>query len=84
MRVKGSYIDRDDKKKSASMDMKAGQRDYANDFIEDNTEVCLTNLYHAYDKCHYPYLEFMRITVNTVNMHLKNRYLVCAVLCCSK
>jgi len=39
LHVQGSFLDRDDKKRSASMDMKHGRRDYADDYIEDFSDV---------------------------------------------
>jgi len=46
MHVKGSFLDRDDKKKSASMDMRAmGRRDAdADDYIEDYSDVSVFSL----------------------------------------
>jgi len=42
-RVKGSFLDRDDKKKYTSLDVKAGRRDYADEYIDDYAAVSSFN-----------------------------------------
>lgn len=37
--MKGSFLDRDDKKRSASMDLKTERRGYGDEYIEDLSDV---------------------------------------------
>jgi len=43
LHVPGSFLDRDDKKRSASMDMKPGRRGYGDEYIEDYNDVSFFN-----------------------------------------
>jgi len=51
MHVKGSFLDRDDKKRSASMDMKAERHGLADDYIGDMSDVSFVGLLHRNAYC---------------------------------
>lgn len=49
--VEGLFIDREDKKKSVSLDMRSGRRGYTDDYIEDYSDVGFSHFLHANVYC---------------------------------
>jgi len=79
LHVKGSFLDRDDKKRSTSMDTKPGRRGFTDDFIEDFADVSSCNLLHTYCyEIYYLYLSIAMLYVgNHHHHHIRFWYLRC-------